>query len=87
MWETHLLSVEVGEEELLYQMIRDQRGEFVRLSKIELFSARNEVFVKHLNVPFLVFICYLLLPGQGKADLSTSISRAFCVVVFCGFSR
>ena len=31
MWETHLLSVEVGEEELLYQMIHDQRGEFVRL--------------------------------------------------------
>ena len=58
MWETHLLSVEVGEEEFLYQMIHDQRGEFVRLSKIELFSARNEVFVKHLTVPFLIFICY-----------------------------
>ena len=31
MRETHLLSAEVGEEELLYQMIRNQRGEFVRL--------------------------------------------------------
>ena len=31
MWEPHLLSAEVGEEELLYQMIRDQRGEFGRL--------------------------------------------------------
>jgi hypothetical protein len=27
MWETYLLSVEVGEEELLYQMIRNQGGE------------------------------------------------------------
>ena len=27
-WETHLLSGEVGEKELLYQMIRNQRGKF-----------------------------------------------------------
>ena len=31
MWETYLLSAEVGEEELLYQMIQNQCGEFSRL--------------------------------------------------------
>ena len=82
MWETHLLSVEVGEEELLYQMIRDQRGEFVRLSKIELFSARNEVFVKHLNVPFLVFICY---HAATRTEQTRPIYFHFEGILCCGF--